>query len=73
MSKLQSKIMFAVIGLAFFGGENLWLLLYGNPANALHISAQTGSLWACSGILAGVGFGAVAHLIPGFKAPEKTS
>jgi hypothetical protein len=71
MSKLQSKYMFAVVGLVFFGAQFTWIWLSGNPANSLHVSAQSYSFWMCAGLLAGVGFGAIAHLIPGFKPPEK--
>jgi len=68
--KFHSKLMFAVAGLIFFGGVIVWTLIYGKPENSLHVSAQSWSFMLCAGLFAGVGFGAVAHLIPGFKAPE---
>ena len=69
--KFQTKLMFAVAGLIFFGGIVVWTILYGKPENSLHVSAQSWSFTLCAGLFAGVGFGAIAHLIPGFKAPDK--
>ena len=70
--EFQTKLMFAAAGLIFFGGIVVWTLIYGKPDNSLHVSAQSWSFLLCAGLLAGVGFGAIAHLIPGFKAPEKS-
>lgn len=69
--KFQSKLMFAVAGLIFFGGVIVWTIIYGKPENSLHVSAQSWSFMLCAGLFAGIGFGAIAHLIPGFKAAEK--
>ena len=69
--KFQTKLMFAAAGLIFFGGIVVWTLIYGKPDNSLHVSAQSWSFLLCAGLFAGVGFGAIAHLIPGFKAPER--
>jgi hypothetical protein len=66
----QSKLLFAVASLLFFGGVIVWTLIYGKPENSLHVSAQSWSFMLCAGVLAGVGFGAVAHLLPGFKPAE---
>jgi hypothetical protein len=65
------KIAFAVLALAFNAGLVVWLMLYGKPENSLHTSALSWAFTLSAGVLAGVGFGAVAHLIPGFKPAEK--
>ncbi len=71
--KFHSKLVFAAAGLIFFGGVIVWTLVYGKPENSLHVSAQSWSFMLCAGLFAGIGFGAIAHLIPGFKAPEKST
>jgi len=40
--KGQCKIAFALVSFAFFGGVLAWTTYYGNPANSLHVSAQSG-------------------------------
>jgi hypothetical protein len=67
---MSNKLIFAIIGLLFFGGQNLWTLIWGNPLNVIHVSGYTGSLWAFVAILAGVGLPTLAVLLPGLKPAE---
>lgn len=61
---MRSKLLFAIAALLFFGGVIVWTLIYGKPENSLHSSAQSWSFLLGAGVLAGVGFGAIANVIP---------
>lgn len=50
------RIFTGLMSSAFFGGGYAWLTLLGNPANALHVSGQTGCLWGLIATLGAVGF-----------------
>lgn len=50
-----------VAAFLLFGGVFLWTTFYGNPLNALHVSAQSWGCWACLGILAGGKLGELVH------------
>ena len=63
----QARNNFAIAGLLFCAVDVIWCTVWGNPANSLHTSAQAWGFGIAVGILAGLGFGAVAHMIPGFK------
>jgi amino acid transporter len=67
---MKSKAIFAVAALLFCAGIIVWLLLYGKADNSLHSSALSWAFCIGAGVLAGVGFGAVAHLIPGAVTPQ---
>jgi 4-amino-4-deoxy-L-arabinose transferase-like glycosyltransferase len=69
---MKSRIAFAIAGLLFCAGTILWILLYGKADNSLHTSALSWSDSLAFGIFAGVGFGAVAFLIPAFADSKKT-
>jgi amino acid transporter len=63
---MKSKLWFAVVGLIFCAATIVWIILYGKADNSLHASALSWSYSLAVGIFAGVGFGAVAYLIPGW-------
>lgn len=48
----------------FCAGLIVWTTVYGSPANSLHGSAQAWSFALLAGILAGMGFGAIAQFFP---------
>jgi hypothetical protein len=68
---MKSKLIFAIAALLFCGATAVWLILYGKADNSLHTSALSWAFTLAAGVLAGVGFGAIAYLIPGFQPVEK--
>jgi uncharacterized membrane protein YdcZ (DUF606 family) len=45
----------------------VFVVVRGDPANSLHQSALAWAFALFGGVLAGIGFGAVAQLLPGLK------
>lgn len=63
----RQRIAFAALSLLWCFATVSYLIRWGESGNTLHSSALG---WACTiagGILAAIGFGSVAPLVPGFK------
>jgi cytochrome bd-type quinol oxidase subunit 2 len=58
------RIVFASIALAFCFVLIGYIVLKGSPTNSLHESALAWAFVVTGGTLAGIGFGAIASLLP---------
>ena len=61
------RLNFAVSTVAFCVGLIAFLVWNGQAENSLHQSALAWAFALFGGVLAGIGFGAVAQLLPGLK------
>lgn len=57
------KIAVTLLALAFHAGIVVWLIAYGRADNSLHASALSWAFATAAGVLAGIGFGALAPLV----------
>lgn len=61
------RAVLALIALLFFSGMIVYLILYGKSENSLHQSALGWAFVGDLGVLAALGFGAIANILPGMK------
>lgn len=61
------RLTFAWAALAYCGGLIAYLTLAGKPENSLHQSGLSWAFLVTGGVLAGIGFGAVAPLLQSLK------